>query len=160
MHHRTPLLRRALAALAGVGLLTFGAAACAPGRALSQPTAAPSSSEATYLVSLVNNYRAANGLPPLTPAGDAMAKAQSQAGAMAASGSIFHSDLASGITPGWQAIGENVGSGPNVDVVESSFQASPAHNANLLSGAFNQIGVGVVHAGNGMTYVAEEFVGR
>jgi uncharacterized protein YkwD len=109
---------------------------------------------------MVNGYRAANGLGPLAEAGDATAKAQWHAAQMASAGTIFHSDLASGIQPGWRSLGENVGYGGSVDGVQASLQASAPHRANMLSGAFNQIGVGVAFGGDGRVYVCQVFVGR
>jgi uncharacterized protein YkwD len=109
---------------------------------------------------LVNQFRADNGLGPLAEASDAIGKAELQAIAMANAGTIFHSDLASGIQPGWFAIGENVGYGGSVDQVAAELDASPPHRANLLSTSYDQYGVGVAVGGNGLVYVAEEFVGR
>jgi uncharacterized protein YkwD len=160
MDSQPRLLRRALLALAGVLILSAGAAACAPPGPQSQPAVGTESPERVYMVTRLNEFRAANGLGPLVEASDAAGKAQLQAIAMASSGSIYHSDLASGIQPGWTSIGENVGYGPTLDQVESALEASPPHRANMLSGSFNQIGVGVATGANGYFYVAEEFVGR
>ena len=44
--------------------------------------------------------------------------------------------------------------------VESMFEASGPHRANLLNGAYNQIGVGVARGSDGQLYVTEFFVGR
>jgi uncharacterized protein YkwD len=160
MDSQPRLFRRALLALAGVLILTASAAGCAPPGAQSQPAVGAESPERAYIVTRVNNFRAANGLGPLVEASDAAGKAQLQAIAMASAGTIYHSDLASGIQPGWTTIGENVGYGTTLDQVESAFEASPPHRANMLSGSFNQIGVGVATGANGFVYVAQEFVGR
>lgn len=160
MESRSRLLRRALFAAIGVAVLALSASACAPAGARARPAYAAQSPDAAHVVALVNNYRAANGLGPLAEAGDATSKAQQQANQMAGAGSIWHSNLASGIQPGWYAVGENVGAGGNVDGVEGAFQASAPHRANLLSGSFDQVGVGVAYGGDGRVYVAEEFVGR
>lgn len=155
---KLPLLRRALVAVA-VGILTVGAVACEP--APSSGSSGTSSSEAAQLQSLVNSYRAANGFPTLAQASDATAKAQQHADEMAASLSIYHSSsLSSGISPGWSAIGENVGVGGSVDQLESMFEASGVHRANMLNGAYNQIGVGATRGNDGRLYVTEIFVGR
>jgi uncharacterized protein YkwD len=109
----------------------------------------------------VNSYRAANGLPALAQAGDATAKAQQHAQEMANQGRIFHSgSMSSGIKSGWSALGENVGVGGSVGQVESMFEGSGPHRANLLNGAYNQIGVGVARGADGQLYVTETFVGR
>ena len=44
--------------------------------------------------------------------------------------------------------------------IESMFEASSPHRANLLNGSFNQIGVGVTVGDDGQLYVTEFFVGR
>ena len=90
-----------------------------------------------------------------------MAKAQQHSNDMAAQGRIFHSSsMSSGINSGWTALGENVGMGSSVSQVESMFESSGPHRANLLSGSFTQIGIGVAHGGDGSLYVTEFFVGR
>jgi uncharacterized protein YkwD len=113
------------------------------------------------LLSLVNNYRSAHGLAPLAQASDATAKAQQHSNDMAAQGRIFHSSsMSSGIKSGWTAIGENVGMGGSVGQVESMFEGSSPHRANLLNSAYTQIGVGVAYGSDGQIYVTECFVGR
>ena len=155
-------LRRALI-LVAVSAVGFGTAACQPQTSFvsAAPASVSSGSEASQLLSLVNAYRTANGLPALTPAADAMAKAQQHSNDMAAHNSLFHSSsLSSGIGGGWRALGENVGDGGSVAQIQSMFQASGPHNANLLNGAYNLVGVGVAHAANGTTFVTEIFVAR
>jgi len=153
-----PLLRRALMAVA-VGLLALGTVACQP--APKSSASGTSSSEAAQMVSLINSYRAANGLPKLAQASDATAKAQQHSNEMAAAGSLYHSSsLSSGISAGWRAIGENVGVGGSVTQLESMFEASSVHRANMLNGAYNQIGVGAARGGDGRLYITEIFVGR
>lgn len=126
-----------------------------------RPAPVTGGSEAAQLLSLVNRYRAAQGLPGLAQAGDAMAKAQQHSQDMAAQGRMYHSSsLSSGISPGWSSLGENVGSGSSVSEIESMFEASSAHRDNLLNASFNQIGVGVARGSDGALYVTESFVGR
>jgi len=154
------LLRRAFAAvaIAGVALL---ATACEPDPSSSPAPVAATSSQSAQLENMINNFRNANGVAGLVEAGDAMAKAQQHADDMAAQGRIFHSSsLSSGIQPGWTALGENVGVGWSLDQLESMFESSSEHRANLLNGAYNQFGVGVAQGGDGQLYVTEFFVGR
>ena len=158
MDTRSRLLRPLVIA-ATVAILSITAAGCAPPAPVAQP-GIPQSPAVAQGLALLNGYRAANGLGPLVEASDAAAKAQWQATVMANAGSIFHSDLAAGILPGWHAIGENVGYGTSVEQVQSLLQASAPHRANMLSTQFNQVGVGVAVGANGYTYVAQEFVGR
>lgn len=165
---QAPLLRRALI-LVVVGTIGIGSAACQPERAASAPSparntatvASSTGSESAHLLSLVNGFRAANGLPALAQAGDATAKAQQHATEMAASRSLVHSSsLPSGIQSGWTALGENIGVGGSASQLEAMFEASGAHRKNMLSGAYNQIGVGVARGGDGQLYATEFFVGR
>jgi uncharacterized protein YkwD len=144
-------LRFALAAVA-VGALAFGSVGCDDPIDLDGPAA--------HLFHMLNDYRAANGRAPLTPVVDATMKAQAQAEAMANAHYLYHSNLASGIDPGWYTIGENVGVGPTVDSVENAFIASPDHRANMLSSSFNEVGIGVATSSDGQVWIAEEFVGR
>jgi uncharacterized protein YkwD len=144
-----------------VAVVALGVGAgCAPAGPQAQPPLIAQSPDAEHLAALVNQFRAANGLGPLAEASDAVGKAELQAIAMANAESMFHSNLTSGIQPGWFALGENVGYGGSVDQINADLQASAPHRANLLSTSYDQYGVGVAVGGNGLVYVAEEFVGR
>ena len=157
------LVRRALFCLVA-GTVVLGSAACQPRRSASAPFTAQAvapSSESDQVLSLLNDFRAANGLPALAVAGDATAKAQEHTDAMAAQGTLFHSpSLDSGIQPGWTLLGENVGVGGSPAELESMFEASGPHRDNMLNSAYNQIGIGVTHGGDGRIYVTQFFVGR
>lgn len=87
-----------------------------------------------------------------------MAKAQAHAEDMAAAGSIWHSNLASGIG-GWSALAENVGFGPSASAVHTGFVNSSVHSANML-GDFTDVGVGAAVSADGTLYVCEVFVAR
>ena len=50
----------------------------------------------------------------------------------------------------WVTLGENVGVGAEVATLHSAFMNSPAHKANILHSAFNNVGVGVGNAGGRM----------
>jgi uncharacterized protein YkwD len=128
----------------------------------SSPSITPlGGSEASQLVSLVNRYRTSHGLGALTVASDGTAKAQQHSNDMAAQGRIFHSSsLSSGISGGWSELAENVGTGQSISQIESMFEASSPHRANLLNGDFTQIGVGVTRGGDGNLYVTEFFIAR
>jgi len=157
------LVRRALFSLLA-GTLVVGLGACHLRRSASAPVAAQAfapSSEADQALALLNGFRAANGLPALAVAGDATAKAQEHSDEMAAALNLFHSaDLASGIQPGWTMLGENVGVGSTEDQLIDMFANSGPHRENMLSTAYNQVGVGVTHGADGRTYVTQFFVAR
>ena len=157
------LLRRALFSVLA-GSLVVGASACQLRRTASAPAAAQAfapSSENDQVLALLNGFRAAHGLPALTLAGDATAKAQQHSDEMAAAANLYHSSsLASGIQPGWSMLGENVGVGGDPGQLESMFEASAPHCENLLNAAYSQVGVGVAHGGDGRLYVTQFFVAR
>ena len=157
------LVRRALFSLLA-GTLVVGLGACELKRAASAPVAAQAvapSSDAGQALALLNGFRAAAGLPALTVAGDATAKAQQHSDEMAAAANLYHSaDLAGGIQPGWTILGENVGVGADAGQLESMFEASGPHYANLANAAYNQVGVGATRGGDGRLYVTQFFVAR
>lgn len=133
-------------------------------KASSGTASAPARSSAgtpAQVVSLANNFRSRNGVAPLAQAGDANAKAQQHANDMAARGDIYHSSsMSSGLEPGWSSVGENVGVAGSVSEVESMFEQSSTHRANLLNSGYNQIGAGVAQGADGRIYVCQIFVGR
>ena len=87
-------------------------------------------------------------------------KAQAQADRMANRGRIYHStNLAAGVSPGWQLIGENVAVAGSIEQAQSALEASPGHLANMLNGGFTEVGIGVTNS-NGRVYVVQVFVGR
>jgi uncharacterized protein YkwD len=110
---------------------------------------------------LINQDRAAAGLPPLRWSGCLAAVAVQNATRMAAQGFISHTNgptLDLGCHLGMQA-GENVGylsNGVNDAQMNAMFMASPEHRANIL-GPYHYVGVSWVVAPNGFAYVAVEF---
>lgn len=120
------------------------------------PALAADAGAEQHMVDLVNGARSARGLPALTAASDLVAVARAQADRMASSGTLFHNpNLATDVTA-WLTVGENVGYGPTVDAVHTAFMNSAGHRANILSGAYNQVGIGITVSG-GLVWVAEVF---
>ena len=79
---------------------------------------------------------------------------------MAKAGNIYHSkNLAAGVTGGWSSIGENVAMAGSVEAAQAALEASPGHYENMVNGAFNQVGIGVV-VRNDVVYVVQVFVSR
>ena len=83
---------------------------------------------------------------------------------IAASGSLWHSDLGGWIASpwmaGWRSLGENlaqVDPGSNAWGVEDMWMASAPHRANILNGGFNRIGVGVGIDGAGRIWMVALF---
>ncbi|MCU1374495.1 MAG: hypothetical protein JWO68_1781 [Actinomycetia bacterium] len=136
-------MRKLLAALAAVALiLVLGA--CTP-------------EEGDHLKA-VNDFRAANGMPALNWDEDVYAKAHAWSEHLADIGKLEHSKLADGVPAGWHALGENVAFAPTLDGAMTALETSPPHRANLLSGKFDQISIGVVQR-YGLFWVTEVFIG-
>ena len=109
---------------------------------------------------MINSLRANHGLAQLSRSGELNSKAQAQADRMANRGRIYHStNLAAGVSPGWQLIGENVAVAGSIEQAQSALEASPGHLANMLNGGFTEVGIGVTSS-NGRVYVVQVFVGR
>ena len=130
-------------------LLAVGAAFIAPmssGPAdAAQVTAAEA--EAQFLASL-NSTRAAAGLPALVVHSELTGLSRGWAQAMADAGAISHaSPISGGLTAPWLKLGENVGTGGEVQAVMDAFIASPGHYANIVDPEFTHVGVGVVWVG-------------
>src|SRR3989441_1961786 len=110
---------------------------------------------------LINQDRAAAGLPALRWNACLAAIAAQNAARMAAQGFISHTNgptLDLGCHLGSRA-GENVGylsNGINDVKMNAMFMASPGHRANIL-GPYRYVGVAWVVAPNGNAYIAVEF---
>ena len=123
------------------------------------PTSNAAPSQAARSLALLNSWRQQNGLAPLAVASDAQAKAQQHAEEMAAAGKLWHTNLQSGVNPGWSAWAENVGDAGSADEVHQMFMASSGHNANMLATNMTHVGVGAAIGADGNVYICQEFVG-
>jgi hypothetical protein len=126
------------------------------------PASASTTSDERAFFDLTNSARAQNGLGPLAWSEGLANIARAWSGSMAASQTLAHNptlvdEINAWITPNWQRIGENVGFGPSVDILQNAFLNSPPHRANIL-GDFNQVGIGVVRDGNGTVWVTLDFM--
>jgi len=110
-------------------------------------------------VTLMNQSRAQAGLAPLAVSADLVTGARRHTAAMIPTGTIFHSTAAElgSVTTGWLVMGENVGKGPNPQVLHDAFMQSPSHRANIL-GDFDHVGVGVGLDDGGKLYVTVMFM--
>ena len=107
----------------------------------------------------MNADRAAHGLPALTENPVATRVAQAWALQLSKDGKLSHTvlpDQFRSIT--WCYLGENVGYGPTVEVVEDAYMKSPHHRANILDPRWTSVGVGY-RVKDGRTYTVQEFVG-
>lgn len=96
----------------------------------------------------LNADRGAQRLRTLSIQSDAQAKAQAWAEKLARENKLYHSTLSDGIRTRWCALGENVGYGANVPVIEDAYMGSDGHRANILSTTWNGVGVGYAKNGN------------
>jgi uncharacterized protein YkwD len=143
--------------------------ASASATAAPQPAVAPapapkpaSSCTEAGMLSMINQERARNGLGALQLRGGATQVACAWSKHMVSAG-LGHNgnlggDLAAHGVTGWKAIGENVGQAGSASRVFSLFMGSGGHRANILNGAFTQVGVGVVTSGS-KVWVTLDFVG-
>ena len=145
------LVRRALGVGAAVvvGLAWTFAAHAAPAHA------DPASQEYEFLAS-INAARAGQGVAPLAMDGQLVSVARAWSAVMASVSTLSHNPNLHGLISGGRKLGENVGMGPSVASIESAFEASPHHLANMMDPAFNQVGLGVVVAG-GTIWVTEDY---
>jgi hypothetical protein len=119
------------------------------------------SSDETKVRNMVNATRAGKGLGQLASNGELVGMARRQADRMTAKGNIFHNlklgDEMTAAGLNWQKAGENVGMGPDVNLVEEAFLASPHHYENIVDPKYDTVGVGVVDGADGRRYVVQVF---
>ncbi|HVF74089.1 MAG TPA: CAP domain-containing protein [Acidimicrobiales bacterium] len=142
--------------LAGMCMAIVGVlvpVAVAPAGAAADPQAA----EAAF-VAKINALRAAKGLGQLRVDAELTSIARQWAARMASKGDIAHNpSFSAQVQANWVKLGENVGMGPTVDKLHAAFVASPTHYKNLVDGAFELVGVGVVVGANGILFTAHQF---
>ena len=140
--------------------MALAAAACAP-------PGSPGSGATGDMVQAINQDRGrpASAASPGTTSSTDLAQGHAQD--IAASGFLWHSDLAGGIAApwmaGWRSLGENLlvaGPGTNAFTAEDMWMASAPHRANILNGGFNRVGVGVVVDGAGRVWMVALFGAR
>lgn len=146
---RRRVLRSVLAATIVVGI--SGAAACEEttqtdrGKALSE----------------LNYDRTVRGLPALRLNETLNQKATAWAQTLRDRCALSHSRLSDGVSAlNWRKLGENVGYGPSIEVVQDAFMNSPSHRSAILDGAYEIVGLGVVWGtcnGSRRVFVVQEF---
>lgn len=143
--HAARIRRTAL--LLAAPLLVLGLAACDP------------SVEQHSVRSHINESRRASGLHGLGDDPIVRYKAQTWAEGMAASGSLAHSALTSGLAGvGVEAVAENVGRGASTRDVHEAFMRSTRHRANILDRRWDRVGTGHAVGGDGQRYIVHVFV--
>lgn len=137
--------RRILVLVAALAVASLGLA-----------TPAQAGAESTF-VSKINASRSANGLPPLQVSGALASGARSWSNQMMSANAISHNPGLGSITSGWEALGENVGVGPDPNALHNEFMASASHRKNIL-GDYTHVGVGVVVADDTKMWVTVVFM--
>lgn len=100
----------------------------------------------------VNAYRATRSLLALTTDDDLDAAARRWVEHLAGTGTLSHDRLDLG---SWTTMGENVGSGRSIEVIQRAFEASPSHELNLV-GAYTHLGAAVAARGD-LVWVVQRF---
>jgi pyruvate/2-oxoglutarate dehydrogenase complex dihydrolipoamide acyltransferase (E2) component len=153
MARRRLLLRRALGAALGLLLLLPVLSAVTATAAY-----ADTGTEEAQFLTLTNQLRVAHGLNALATNGELVSIARRWSGNMAAAGGISHNmSLPNQVSVYWTKLGENVGTGWDVQSIQTAFINSPHHYENLVDPAFNYVGIGVVDSG-GKIYVTVDFM--
>lgn len=120
---------------------------------------APAGAQTQDFLSRINQLRASRGLNALAVDANTTQLSEAHTQQMAASSTLVHSsNLSAGVTSNWMKLGENVGTGPNTELVWQAFLNSPSHFENLIDPSFTHVGVGVVIDGQGMMWTTHRFV--
>ena len=157
------LLGRRGAAVAVAVLIAVGLSSCGFANTSATPPADP---YVNGLYQSLNNDRRANGLPPLTWSPKLSNTAGVWADQMSRVGTLYHQNLGALISSptyyGYRTMGENIIVGPggmSPQGIENAWMASAPHRANILSGAFNVVGIGFVRGIDGRIWAVQEFGG-
>jgi uncharacterized protein YkwD len=157
------LLTRRTAAVAMTLLIGVALSSCGFANASSAP---PSDPYQAALFNSLNYNRLQNGLPPLTWSPKLANAAGTWAWQMAATNGLYHQNLSALISSpdyaGYRTMGENILVAPadmSATQAEAQWMASPPHRANILSGAFNIVGIGYVRDGSGRIWLVQDFGG-
>src|SRR3954451_16014813 len=142
----TSLGGRGRAVLVGAVLLTAAFALTLLSLFAPPAHADPNVDEGQFFA-LLNTVRARNGVPPLATDGQLISVARGWSARMAGDGGLSHNpDLGSQVS-NWRSLGENVGTGGDVNTIEAALEASPHHFENMVDPNFTYVGIGVVEAG-------------
>lgn len=131
-------------------------------------TSDDSKATAEYILEKINAARLANGLPALTLDSLVTATAQTKAKDMVEHnyfshtsptyGSPFEMMQNAGIT--YIAAGENIAGNNNIDDAINSFLNSEEHSKNILSNAYNYIGIGIEKSNTYGYVIVLMFIGK
>ncbi|NND85330.1 MAG: CAP domain-containing protein [Acidimicrobiia bacterium] len=123
-----------------------------------QASGSSDTANASALVTLFNQARAAEGAGSLSVSGSLTSFAVDWASQMASTGQLAHS-------PNWRTVvastgGENVGVGfTSAQSMHNGWMGSSGHRANILNPAFDSVGIGVWIDGDGRRWWVAVFSG-
>ena len=147
-----PLIRKRVATVAILAIMGATLASCGFANTSSS---GPADGYTAGLYNALNYDRAMNGMPRLTWSPKLSNTAGSWADQMSRVGVLYHQNLGALISSpdyiGYRTMGENIlvgSAGMTPNQVEGTWMASGPHRANILSGAFNIVGIGSVRSGS------------
>src|SRR5262245_55599030 len=162
MTRRTTRLRKSSAIVVAAAALVLLTTACFPDVAPGEP--GDPASAAVFRA--VNQDRANAGLPPLSHSPKLTNLAGTWSWQMSQDNSLHHQNLAgvlySADYRAFHTLGENILVGPgsfSPEQIEAAWMNSPPHRANILSGNFNVMGVGVFRGPDGRLWATIDFGG-
>lgn len=142
----------------------FGAACLVLSSLMQAHAQDDSGSRARHILDLTNHDREARGLQPLEWDASLAAAAQAHAERMAGERYLSHEYPGEGDVGAraaragahFQAIAENIATGPNDEAIESEWMNSAPHRRNILDPQMDALGIGVVER-RGTIFAVEDF---
>lgn len=125
------------------------------------------SNEESVMLSMINKERAASGLTPLKSDSALTRLARLKAKDMIDGGYFNHQsptygspfDMMNSAGVSYKTAGENLAGASSVGNAHKNLMNSPGHRANILNGAFNRVGIGVVSGGPYGKMFVQMFIG-
>jgi uncharacterized protein YkwD len=158
----TTRMKRGAAVALLMGLIALGTTACFPDTSPNPP----SDPYFAAMYNAINRDRVNNGLPPLTNSPKLGNLAGTWAAQMSQDGYLHHQNLSailySSDFQAYHTLGENIIVAPgfySADQLEAAWMNSAPHRANILSGNFNVVGVGMVWGPDGRIWAVADFGG-
>ena len=160
--------RKVAAAIAVLALAAMGAACMPPAPAppSCNAPAGPPDAVTSAVYNGTNGTRAYFGKGALAWNGQLYCLAADWSMQLGQSGSFHHRDLGPVINSpayaGYRTLGENILRGPasmTGNDMMNAWMASPGHAANILSGSYTSIGIGLYYAADGSVYATQNFGG-
>lgn len=118
------------------------------------------------MLNLLNSERIAQGLSPLTLDATLSDIARTKSNDMLTNRYFAHesptygrvSEMLTTFGYSFVSAGENIAHHANVDKAHAAFMSSDGHRRNILSSAWQKVGIGIVYDANGYVYVTQIFV--